>query len=84
MGRVGALLGAGLDQAVVLAGLEHRLQQESLRTAGDEAGAELAQHGEVEAGIGQLQAEGILPVDASADGVGGLAIGAVPRRTAGP
>ena len=75
MGRVGALLGAGLDQAVGLAGLEHRLQQEPFGTAGDEAGAELAEDGEVEAGVGQLQAEGVLPVDAAADGVGGLAIG---------
>ena len=40
-----------------------------------QAGAELAEHGEVEAGVGQLQAEGVLPVDAAADGVGGLAIG---------
>jgi hypothetical protein len=55
------------------ASLEHRLQQESLRTAGDEGGAELAQHGEVEAGIGQFQAAGVLPVNAGADGRGGLA-----------
>ena len=41
----------------------------------DQTGAELAQHGMVEAGIGQLQAECVLPVDASTDGVGGLAVG---------
>jgi hypothetical protein len=29
----------------------------------------------IEAGIGQLQAQGVLPVSAAADGVGGLAIG---------
>ena len=39
------------------------------------AGAELAEHGVIEAGIGQFQAQGVLPVDASADGVGGLAVG---------
>jgi len=41
----------------------------------DQAGAELAEHGVVEAGIGQFQGEGVFPVDAAADGVGGLAIG---------
>ena len=41
----------------------------------DQAGAELAEHGVIEAGIGQFQAQGVLPVDAAADGVGGLAIG---------
>ena len=41
----------------------------------DQAGAELAEHGVIEAGIGQFQAQGVLPVEAAADGVGGLAIG---------
>ena len=41
----------------------------------DQAGAELAEHGVVEAGIGPFQGERVLPVDAAADGVGGLAIG---------
>jgi hypothetical protein len=46
-----------------------------LGPAGDEAGAELAEDREVEAGVVQLQAQEVLPVDAGADGVGGLAIG---------
>jgi hypothetical protein len=48
-----------------------------LGPAGDEAGAGLAEDGEVEveAGVVQLQVEEVLPVDAAADGVGGLAIG---------
>ena len=57
--------------------LEQRVQEQPFGPAGDQAAAELAEHGVVEAGIGQLQAEGVLPVDAAADGVGGLAIGEV-------
>jgi hypothetical protein len=29
----------------------------------------------IKAGVGQFQAQGVFPVDAAADGVGGLAIG---------
>src|SRR4051794_1034031 len=36
---------------------------------------ELAQDREVKSRVGQLQAQGVLPVDAAADGVGGLAVG---------
>ena len=53
------------------------VQQEPFGPAGGEAGAELGEDGEVEAGVVELQAEGVLPVDAAADGVGGLAIGEV-------
>jgi hypothetical protein len=75
LGRVGSLLGAGLGQAVGLAGLEHRLRQQALGEAHDLTGAELAEDREVEAGIGQLQPGDILPADAATDHVGGLAIG---------
>lgn len=64
-----------LDQAASGAGFEHRFQQQSFGSTGDQTGAELAEYGEVEAGIGQFQTENILPVDAAADGVGGLAVG---------
>ena len=47
------------------------------RTAGEQAGAELAEHGGVEPRVGQLEAEQVLPVDAGADGVGGAAVGEV-------
>jgi hypothetical protein len=45
-----------------------------LRPARDEAGAELGENAEVETGVGQLEAEGVFPVDAGAHGVGGLPI----------
>lgn len=66
-----------------------------LGTARDKAGAELGEYAEVEARVGQLEAERVFPVDAGAHGVGGLPIAEVfeklqdrdqsepPRRQAG-
>lgn len=66
-----------------------------LRPACDQAGAELGQHAEVETGVGQLEAEGIFPVNARTHGVGSLTVAEVleklkhrhqrqpPRRKAG-
>lgn len=45
------------------------------RPPGDEPGAELAQDGMVEARIGEIQSEDVCPINAAADGIGGLAIG---------
>src|SRR5512135_621530 len=77
VGRVGALAGAGLEQAAVLAGLQHLVQEAPFGPAGGEATAELGEDGEVEAGVVELEPEGVLPVDATADGVGGPAIGEI-------
>ena len=41
----------------------------------DQAGTELAQDRVIKTGIGQFQAQGVFPVDAAPDRVGGLAIG---------
>src|SRR5262249_5396989 len=68
---------AGREQAAVLARRKHLVQQEPLSPGGGEAGAELREGGEVEPGVVELEPEGVLPVDAAADGVGGLAIGEV-------
>jgi hypothetical protein len=77
VGRVGALAGPGREQATGLAGLQHLVQVEPLGSAGGETAAELGEGGEVESGVVELQTEGVLPVDTTADGVGGLAIGEV-------
>jgi hypothetical protein len=53
------------------------LQQQPLTASGDQAAAELGEHGVVEARVGQLQAEQVLPVDAGADRVNGPAVGEV-------
>ena len=75
MGRVGALPAPLADQAEFPASFQEGVQELLFGLAVDQAGAELAEHGVVEAGIGQFQAQGVLPVDAAADGVGGLAVG---------
>ena len=75
MRRVGALPAPLADQSEFPEPVQQGVQELPFGLAVDQAGAELAQHGVVEAGIGQLQAQGVLPVDAAADGVGGLAIG---------
>ena len=77
VGRVGALPAPGLEQPQGLAAVQQPLQQQPLGTAGEQAGAELAEHGGVEPRVGQLEAEQVLPVDPGADGVGGRAVGEV-------
>ena len=66
---------AASDQPEFAASVQEGVQELQFGLAVDQAGAELAEHGVVEAGIGQFQAQGVLPVDAAADGVGGLAVG---------
>jgi len=74
MGTVGALLAVRLYQAACLEAFEHCVQQEGFRLASQEACTEFGQDAEVEPGIRQLESEGILPVDPSAHGIGGLAV----------
>ena len=62
------------DQAEFLELVQQGVQKPLFGLAVDQARAELAEHGVIEAGIGQFQTQGVLPVDAAADGVGGLAI----------
>ena len=57
--------------------LQQRVQQHLRRPAGQETLAELTEHREVEALIAQIQAQGVLPIDSTADSVGSLAVGQV-------
>jgi hypothetical protein len=54
---------------------EAGVKQQEFGLSGDEPGPELTQHSVVEAGIGQLQAQGRLPVNAAAYGVSRSAVG---------
>ena len=54
--------------------MQEGVEELQLGLAVDQARAEFAEDGVVEAGIGQFQGEGVLPVDSPADGIGGLAI----------
>jgi hypothetical protein len=59
------------------AAVQNGVQQWLFGGAADQACAELTKYGEVEAGFRQFQAEGVLPVDAGADGIGRLPVGQV-------
>jgi hypothetical protein len=63
------------EEAALLEQRQHGLQQQVFHLALNEAGAELAQDRGIKARIGQLEGEGIFPIDASAHSVGGLAVG---------
>jgi hypothetical protein len=66
-----------LEQPRSLATPEQLLQQSSFGLAGEQPGAELAEHGGVVARVGQLEAQQVLPVDAGADRLGRRAVGEV-------
>ena len=74
MGRVGPLPAPGLDQPRRLALLQQFLEQPLPGLTRKQSGAELAENGEVEARVGQLETEQVFPVDPGADGVGGPSI----------
>jgi hypothetical protein len=80
MRAVGALLAARFDQPASLEALEHGVQQQMLRLAGDKAGPELGERAEVEPGISQFEPQRILPVDPGAHSVGGLPVAEVLEK----
>jgi hypothetical protein len=73
--RPRALTRPCLDQALVFQALQQGVEQQQFGPTRDQAGAELAEHGVVEAGIGEGEAERVLPVDPAPHGVGRLAVG---------
>jgi hypothetical protein len=62
MGCVGALAATLGQEAALAAEGEQGVEQQGLGFAGHEAGAELTQDRGVETGIGQVEAEQVLPV----------------------
>ena len=69
-----ALPSPGLEQTMSGRDLQDGIQQRSLGGPRHQARPELAQHRAVEAGVGERQAEEILPVDPAPDSIGRLAI----------
>src|SRR3982751_360051 len=78
-GARSALPTACLQQAALTIPRQQGLAQALLEAARDQAGAELAKHGEVKPGISQFQTERILPVDPTPDRIGCLPV----RQTLG-
>ena len=83
MGRVGALPAPLSDQAEFAAAVQEGVQELLFGLALDQATAKLAEHGVVEAGIGQFQGEGVLPVDAVRRESRRSSVGATPTRHLG-
>jgi hypothetical protein len=75
MGRVGALLSPRFKQPARFEVLQHRLKQELLGPSGHQARAKLAQDRAITPRVGQLQVEGVFPVQAPPDGFCRLAVG---------
>ena len=77
MSRIGALPPARPQESALLGALQEHVEQQPGRAPSQQARAELAEDSVVGTGIGQLQREGILSVDAPAHGLGGFATGEV-------
>ncbi|GAA2155661.1 hypothetical protein GCM10009760_55780 [Kitasatospora kazusensis] len=77
IGRVGPLPATRLDQAGLLQPGQHEIEEGVGPAVLGETLAEVGQHTVVEAGIVQLQAEGVLDVDAAAHRLGRLTVGQV-------
>jgi hypothetical protein len=69
---VRALAPARLEQVALARGIQEARQQAIGGIAAQQPATELAEHAVVEARVGQLQREQVLPVDPAADGLGGL------------
>jgi hypothetical protein len=75
MGGISPLGATGFDPAPRFAGGQEGIEEPLAARMGQHATAKIVQQREVEAGIRQFQAEGILPIHAAAHSIGGLAIG---------
>ncbi len=74
MGRVGPLPAAFLEQAGRTGGIQHAAEQPSLGIMLEQSGTELTQDAVIEAGIGKVEGEQVLPVDPRPNGLGGLTV----------
>jgi hypothetical protein len=75
VGGVGALTPSGFEPLALTANRQEGIEQALVGAPRDQPGAKLTSHRTVKAGIGQLQTQGLLPIDATSHGVGALAVG---------
>jgi hypothetical protein len=75
IGGIGSLLAPCLDPAPRFARVQEGIEQALSAVVKEQALTEIVQQGEVESGIAQLQAQGVLPIHASAHGIGALTVG---------
>jgi len=77
---IGAHLPAGRHQPVSGQPLQQRVQHHLVQAAAGDPGPELAQDRVIEARIGQVKAQRVLPVDPGAHRLGGLPVGQILRH----
>jgi hypothetical protein len=75
MRGIGPLNPTRLHPAPRVAGGQEGIKVPLASRMGQQAAAKIVQQHEVEAWVGSLKAEGILPIHAAADGIGRLAVG---------
>ena len=75
MGRIGPLGAPRLDPAARFAGRQEGVQKPLGGVMGEQAFPKIVQQREIEAGVVQVEAQGIFPIHAAAHGIGGLAVG---------
>lgn len=77
VGGISSLAAFGLDQSLRFEQQEHLFKDTLFGTSSKQAGAKVAEHGGIKAGVSQFEGQGILPVNARTHRVGGLAVGQV-------
>jgi hypothetical protein len=75
IGGIRSLFASCLDPAPCFARVQERIEQALSAVVKEQALPKIVQQGEVESGIRQLQAQGILPIHASTHGIGALTVG---------
>jgi len=80
VGGIGAHLAARAHQPAGGQPLQQRVQYHLIQTPAGDPGPELTQHRVVETGIGQIEAQRVLPIDTGTDALGGLPVGQILRH----
>jgi hypothetical protein len=75
VGRIGPLGAPSFEPAPRFAGGQKRVEQALSRRMGEQPPPKIVQQGEVKSRVGQLEAQGLLPVHTAADRIRRLAIG---------
>jgi hypothetical protein len=75
MRGIGPLTPPPLEPSARFAGGQEGIKEAVASLMGEQAVAKIVQQGKVEPGVGELKAQGIFPIHAAPDGIGGLAVG---------
>lgn len=74
MRRIRPLPSPRFEQMVLPAPRQESIEQPLSAVAYQQPGAEFAEHGGIEARVGRVQPQDVLPIDATADGIGRLPV----------